>query len=374
MMIVYSYRWGLGCLALMSSLTFAGSALAQIRVGVAGPMTGPMAVFGEQMKRGVQAAAEAINKAGGIDGQQIEIVIGDDRADPKEGVSVANKFVSDGVHFVVGHFNSGVSIPASDVYKESGTLQISPSSTNTRYTDRGLWNVFRSCGRDDQQGAVAAQYILKKMPGKRIALIHDKTPAGKGVTDEVKKGLNAGGFTEVMYDAINPGEKDLGALVSRLKATSVDAVYYGGAHTEAGLMVRQMRDQGLSTVLIGADALKTDEFWAIAGPGATGTLMTFGSDPTKNQAAKNVVAEFRARGVDPEGYTLYSYAALELIKGGIKAAKSVDPKVVAATLRDGRSFPTVLGPISFDEKGDITNPDYVVYVWSKDGSYTEVGE
>src|SRR5882757_5175175 len=146
--------------ALAAALAFSGAASAQIKMGVAGPITGPNAAFGAQLVQGTTQAVEDINKAGGILGQQITLEQGDDVSDPKQGVSVANKFVGDGVKFVVGHFNSGVTIPASDVYSENGVLEITPSATNPVFTERGLWDTFRTCGRDDQQGAVAGKYLL----------------------------------------------------------------------------------------------------------------------------------------------------------------------------------------------------------------------
>src|SRR6202023_2139806 len=139
-------------------------------------------------------------------------MVGDDRADPKEGVSVANKFVGDGVKYVVGPFNSGVTMPSSEVYQENGILQVTPSATNPKITERGMWNIFRTCGRDDQQGEVAGKYILAKFKGKKIAVVHDKTTYGQGLADETKKAMNAKGIKEVMYEGINKDDKDFTAL------------------------------------------------------------------------------------------------------------------------------------------------------------------
>ena len=146
-------------LAVAASLASASSAMAQIKIGVAGPLTGPNAAFGAQLKNGAEMAAADINAAGGINGQQIQLVFGDDASDPKQGVSVANKMVGDGVKFIMGHFNSGVTIPASEVYQENGIYMITPSATNPKVTERNMWNVFRTCGRDDQQGEVAGKYL-----------------------------------------------------------------------------------------------------------------------------------------------------------------------------------------------------------------------
>ena len=358
-------------LALGAAIAFAGTAQAQLKMGVAGPLTGPNAAFGAQIKNGSEQWATDVNAKGGILGQKVEIFLGDDASKPEQGVSVANKFISDGVKFVIGHFNSGVSIPASEQYAEAGVLEITPASTNPKYTERGMWNTIRACGRDDQQGTVAGDYIAKNFKDKKVAIVHDKTPYGKGLADETQKAMNKAGAKEVVYEGINPGEKDYTALVSKLKAANVDVLYFGGLHTEAGLIVRQMRDQGMKTVLFSGDGITDKEYWNIAGPGAAGTLMTFGPDPRNNPAAKDVVAAFKAKNIDPEGYVLYSYASGQIIQQAAEAIKSLDPKKVAEYIHSGKPFDTVLGKLSFDKKGDRTNLDYVMYVW-KDGGYTEM--
>jgi branched-chain amino acid transport system substrate-binding protein len=371
-MLLTSVALGLG-------LAFSGVANAQIKIGVAGPITGPNAAFGAQLKNGAEQAVEDINAAGGINGQKLQVVIGDDVSDPKQGVSIANKFAAEGVKMVVGHFNSGVSIPSSEVYQEAGIIQVTPASTNPRFTDRGLWNTFRTCGRDDQQGAVAGAYLADKFKGKKVAIVHDKTPYGKGLADETQKAMEAKGLKAAMYEGINPGEKDYSALVSKLKQTGADVVYFGGLHTEAGLIIRQMRDQGMQSPMMSGDGIVSAEFTSIAGPGAEGTLMTFSPDPRKNPNAKDAVAKFKAKNFEPEAYTLYAYAAVQILADAAKQVGSVEPKKMADTMRQGKPFKTVIGDISFDKKGDITRPDYVMYVWKKgadgkiDYSGNEVG-
>ncbi|MFL4972122.1 MAG: ABC transporter substrate-binding protein [Microvirga sp.] len=352
-------------IALGLGVAFASAANAQIKIGVAGPITGPNAAFGAQLKNGTEQAVEDINAAGGVMGQKLALSVGDDVSDPKQGVSVANKFAAEGIKWVVGHFNSGVSIPSSDVYKESGIIQTTPASTNPRLTERGQWNTFRTCGRDDQQGEVAGSYLAKSFKGKKVAVVHDKTPYGKGLADETQKAMNKQGLKEVMYEGINTGEKDYSALVSKLKQANVDVVYFGGLHTEAGLIIRQMRDQGLNAPMMSGDGIVSSEFVSIAGPGAEGTLMTFSPDPRKNPNAKAAVEKFRKKNFEPEAYTLYSYAAVEVYKQAAEAVKSTDPKKMAEYMHSGKTFKTVIGDLSFDKKGDITRPDYVMYVWKK---------
>jgi branched-chain amino acid transport system substrate-binding protein len=355
----------LSAVALSAMVVFSGSAWAEVLIGVAGPITGANAAFGAQLQRGAEQAAADINAAGGINGEQIKVLVGDDAADPKQAISVANKFVADGVKFVVGHFNSGASIPASEVYVENGIMQISPASTNPTFTDRGLWNTFRTCGRDDQQGAVAGAYIAENFKDAKVAIIHDKTPYGQGLADETKKALNAAGVTEVIYEGVNVGDKDFSALIAKMKDAGTTLIYWGGLHTEAGLIIRQSADQGLKAPLFSGDGIVSDELAAIAGDAVIGTLNTFAPDPRLNPAAKDLVEKFRAAGFEPEAYTLYAYAAVQVIAEAAKKAGDLDPQKVAEAAKSGGPFATALGELSFDSKGDITKADYVVYEWKK---------
>jgi len=345
----------------------AGVAKADIKIAVVGPMTGQYATFGAQMKAGAEQAVADINAKGGVLGQKIELLVGDDACDPKQAVAVANQMVAKGAVFIAGHYCSGSSIPASKVYTEEGILQISPASTNPKFTDEGGPNVFRVCGRDDQQGAVAGAFLAKHFKGKKIAIIQDKTAYGKGLADETMKALKKHGGKVAMYEAYTAGEKDYSALVSKLKEARIDVLYVGGYHTEAGLIVRQMREQGMKTRLVSGDALVTKEFWDITGPAGQGTLMTFSPDPRKNPAASKVVKEFRAKKIEPEGYVLYTYGAVQVWKEAAAKAKSTKLKPVINEMHKLK-FSTVLGKFTFNKKGDVTAPGYVMYEW-KNGNY-----
>ncbi|MEX1034529.1 MAG: branched-chain amino acid ABC transporter substrate-binding protein [Sneathiella sp.] len=352
----------------MGMMVGSGAAWADITIATAGPMTGQYASFGQQMKAGAEQAVADINAAGGVNGEMLKLEIGDDACDPKQAVAVANQMVSKGVVFMAGHFCSGSSIPASAVYTEEGIIQISPASTNPKLTDEGGPNVYRVCGRDDQQGKVAGAYLADEAKaGKKIAILHDKTAYGKGLADETKASLEAAGGSSVMYEAYTAGEKDYTALVSKMKQENIDIAYVGGYHTEAGLIVRQMRDQGMKTQLVSGDALVTDEYWSITGDAGEGTLMTFSPDPRKNPGVNELVAKFREKGIEPEGYVLYTYAAVQAWADAATTAKSVKEGDVMKALNDGK-FETVLGTLSFDDKGDVTLPGYVWYEW-KDGKY-----
>ena len=359
-------------LAFGASIALSSAAFAQdVTIAVAGPMTGGESAFGRQMKNGAEMAVADINAAGGVNGKKLALDVEDDACDPKQARSVAEKIAGAKIPFVAGHYCSSSSIPASEAYADGNVLQITPASTNPTFTERKLWNVARVCGRDDQQGLIAAQYIAKNFKGKNIAILNDKTTYGKGLADETKKALNKAGITEKMYESYNKGDKDFNAIVSRLKRDNIDLVYVGGYHQESGLILRQMRDQGLKTVLMAGDALADKEYASITGPAGEGTLFTFGPDPRNKPTAKKIVEAFKAKGIDPEGYTLYTYAAFQVWSQAVKKAGTMDPKKVMDTIKKG-SWDTVIGPIEYDAKGDIKQIDYVVYKWDDKGNYAEV--
>jgi len=359
-------------LALGASFALSTAATAQdIPVAVAGPMTGSYSAFGRQLKNGADMAVAEINAAGGVLGKQLALETEDDACDPKQARSIAEKIGSANVPFVAGHYCSSSSIPASEAYADSNVLQITPASTNPLFTERKLWNVARVCGRDDQQGQVAGEYIAKNFKDKNIAILNDKSTYGKGLADETKKALNKAGVTEKMYESYNQGDKDFNAIVSRLKQQNIDLVYVGGYHTESGLIVRQMRDQGLKTILMAGDALADKEYASITGPAGAGTLFTFGPDPRKKPTAAAIVEKFKAKNIDPEGYTLYTYAAFQVWSQAAAKAGTTDPKKVMETIKAG-SWDTVIGTLDFDAKGDIKQLDYVVYKWDDKGGYAEV--
>jgi branched-chain amino acid transport system substrate-binding protein len=357
--------------AALLALAAASPAWADVQIGTAGPITGSNATFGVQLREGAEQAVADINAKGGVLGQKLVLNIGDDACDPKQAVSVANEFASKKVVFVAGHFCSSSSIPASKVYADEGILQITPASTNPKFTDEGSWNTFRTCGRDDQQGAVAGAYIAKEYKGQKIAILHDNSAYGKGLADETKKALNKAGVTEALYSAYTPGEKDYSAIVSRLKQAGVNLIYIGGYQTEIGLIKRQATQQGLNATVMGGDALVTSEYWQITGDTGEGTLMTFPSDPRIRPTAAAVVKEFKDKGIDPEGYVLYTYAAVQVWAEAATKAGTTDPKKVAAMLKSGGPWDSVLGKIGYDKKGDILDSDYTMYIWHK-GSYAQM--
>src|SRR5882724_8759233 len=360
--------------AAVLTLGVASAKAQDVVVATAGPMTGGDAIFGEQMKRGAEMAVKDLNAAGGVLGKKLKLEIGDDQCEPKQALPVANSFVQKKVIFVAGHYCSGVSIPASAVYAENNIMQVTPASTNPRLTDeakaKGWKTVARSCGRDDIQGVVAGKYLAATFKGKKIAILHDKTPYGQGIADETKKNYNSAGGKEALYDSFQKGDKDYTALVSKMKQMGIEVVYVGSYHTETGLLVKQAREQGYGAQFVAEDALVTDEFWKISGPAGEGLIMTFAPDPIENPKAKPVVDAFTKDGYKPEGYTLYTYAAFQVWASAVKAANSFDAQKVAAQIH-GKTIDTVIGSLKYDDKGDVSNSEYVWYKWH-DGHYAQI--
>ncbi len=353
----------------------------KIKIGLAGPFSGFAASFGEQLWQGGQLAVKHINAKGGINGHKIELIKADDACEPKQAVAVANKLtVKDKVAAVVGHFCSSSTMPASTVYAENNVLMITPASTNPKVTTRGLQTVFRTCGRDDQQGVVAANFITQRLKAKRIAIVHDKDTYGQGFADEVRINLRKAKLKEVLYEGLTRGEKDFSALVTKIKSVKADTVFFGGVHSEAGPLVRQMRQQGLKAHFVSGDGIVSDEMVVTAGGSkfVKGVYMTFARDPREQPAGKKIVAEYRKMGFEPEGYTLYTYAAVQAVAAAMAATlgKNSRPNgMKMAKWLKSNKVNTVMGSRTWDKNGDLTTIDYVVYKWtfeSKNKKYREL--
>lgn len=350
------------------------SAAESLKIGVAGPFTGANAAFGEQLWRGAQQAATDINGSGGLLGRAIELIKADDACEPKQAVSVANRLIDlNGVLAVVGHFCSSSTLPASEVYADAGVLMITPGSTNPMVTERQLSTVLRMCGRDDQQGAVGAEFVAKQLKASRVAILHDKDTYGQGLADAIRAHLHKLGQRELLYEGLTRGEKDFNALVTKLKSMRADAVYFGGLHGEAGPLVRQMREQGMTAPLISGDGIVSAELLVSAGgPKFTeGIYMTFGADPRTLPSGRKIVQTFRDHGYEPEGYTLYAYATVQTIAAAMAATRSTDGETLGTWLRT-HTVDTVMGPKSWDDKGDLRVSNYVMYRWDDQGRYHEL--
>ena len=350
--------------AFAATLLASQIARADITIGLVAPLTGPVAAYGDQVKNGAQTAVDVINKNGGVLGEKLVLKLADDAGDPKQGVSSANLLVGEKVKFVVGPVTSGVAMAVSDVLAESGVLMVTPTATSPALTTRGLTNVFRTCGRDDQQADIAANYVLKNLKDKKIAIVHDKGTYGKGLADAFQKGINAGGLKEVAALTVNPGDKDLSAVVTRLKAANVEVIYFGGYHPEGGLLARQLADGGVKAQIIGGEGLSNTEYWAIGNQAAAGTLFTNASDALKNPDSAEAVAVLKEKGIPAEAFTLNAYAAVQVLKAGIeKAGKADDTAAVATALKDGQPIQTAIGKLTYGENGDLSSPSFSLFKW-----------
>ena len=359
--------FGILGIALSASLP----ARADIVIGVPGPMTGGMAWIGEQGERGAALAIAELNAAGGVLGEPVRILLVDDFCDADQALAAAKKLVAEEVALVAGHLCSGAALAASKVYEEAGILMISPTATNPALTEQGFANVFRMSGRDTLQGTMAAEYLAARWGGQDIAIIHDGQAYGKGIAEEARRRLSDHGVTGILFDAIEPGQADYSTLVDELQAAQIGALYFAGYTAEAGLIIRQARSRGYDLEMIGSDALISEYFWHVAGQAAVGVRFVSMSDPRANPQAAEIVARFRADGYEPEGITLYSYAAVKVWAQAVEKAGTVEPKAVAAALR-AHQFDTVLGTIGFDEKGDVYGYEpFVWYVW-REGNYEPV--
>ena len=340
-----------------------------IKIGIAGPMTGAQAKMGTDFRNGVTIAVEEWNSKGGILGKKIEMVIGDDQADPKQAVAVANKLINDGAVGIIGHFNSSCSIPASDVYNRSGIPMISPGSTNPQITERGYRGVFRVCGRDDQQGKVAADFVKTKLKIKKVAIIHDKTTYGQGLADEFKK--NLGGDVEVVYyGGITQGDKDFKTVLTSIKDKKPEMIYFGGIYPETGLLVKQAREINVAVPFMSGDGSIDPKFVEIAGDkAAEGTYLTFSPDPKNIPAAKGFIEKYNAKFGELGPYSVYAYDAINILLTAIKEAGITDGKAIIEKLHS-MEFSGALGKIKFTDKGDVTGSPYVIWI-TKNGKFEE---
>jgi branched-chain amino acid transport system substrate-binding protein len=338
----------------------------EIVIGLAGPMTGDLAAFGEQMRRGAGAAVDDINAKGGVLGKQVRLVIEDDQCKPNLAVGAAKRLVTAGAVFVDGHFCSGSSIPASEIYAGADVLQITPSSTNNALTDeaaaKGITTLLRVCNRDDQQGVFAGAWIAKTYAGRNVAVIDDTSPYGRGLADVTVATLEQNGLKPLVRTTYSHGDQDFTTLIDTLIVGKIDVVYAGGYHDDEARILRQAREKGLKADWISGDALNTGEFATIAGPAAAGVRFSDAPSATNLPSAAAVVAKIRGEGYEPEGYTLNAYAAVQVFAAAATASGTTDAKTLGAWLRKS-TVPTVLGDLSWDSKGDVTKPRFTWFVW-----------
>ena len=343
-----------------------------IKIGIAGPKTGPVTQYGDMQFMGAKQAIADINAKGGVDGKLLEAKEYDDACDPKQAVAVANKVVNDGVKFVVGHLCSSSTQPASDIYEDEGVIMITPAATSPEITSRGYKLVFRTIGLDSAQGPAAGNYIADHVKPKVVAVIHDKQQYGEGIATAVKQTLEKKGVKVALFEGINAGDKDFGSLIQKLKQANVDFVYYGGYHPELGLILRQAKEKGVNAKFMGPEGVGNDSISQIAQGASEGLLVTLPKSFDADPANKAIVDALVADKKDPSGpFVFPAYSAVEVIAGGIAAAKSEDTAKVAAAIHAG-TFKTPTGDLSFDAKGDLKDFKFVVYEWHFGKPKTEV--
>jgi len=362
----------IAALGVAAGLTFAAGAQAQtIKIGVVGPTTGAVTQYGDMVREGVDTAVERINAAGGVNGKKLETVVIDDGCEPKQGPVAANRVVNSKIGFVVGHVCSGATIAAADIYNNEGVVMVTPSATAPALTDGKNYEfIFRTIGRDDQQGPAAAKFVLEKIKPKKAAVLHDKQSYGQGIATAVKNDLEKGGVPVAVFEGINAGDSDYSAVITKLKSQGVDFVYYGGYHPEMGLLLRQAAEQGVKAKWMGPEGAGNPDINAIAGDAVEGMLLTLPADFTQNAANADIVKSFEAKKRNAGGaFQMTAYAATQVIADGIKGAGSDDPTKVAKYLH-ANSFDTPIGKVSWNKQGDLTNFSFDVFTWHKDGSKT----
>lgn len=356
----------------LGAALLAGGAHAQtVKIAIAGPMTGPVTQYGDMIKAGAQTAIEQINAAGGVNGQQLEAVVFDDACEPKQAVAVANRIVSEKIKFVLGHVCSGSTIPASDIYENEGVVMVTPSATSPALTDgKKRTLIFRTIGRDDQQGPAAAKYIIEKVKPKKVAVLHDKASYGQGIATSVKNALDGAKIPVAVFEGINAGDSDYSAIITKLKSQGVDFVYFGGYHPEMGLLLRQSREQGVKVTFMGPEGVGNNDITAIAGPSSEGMLVTLPADFSQDPANAPVVKAFTDKKREYNGaFQMTAYTGVKVIADAINGAKSADPTKVAAYMHKN-SFQTPIGNVEYDAKGDLKSFNFVVYTWHQDATKT----
>lgn len=340
-----------------------------IRIGVAAQLTGREAKMGSDFINGVTIAVDEWNAAGGLLGKRIEVLPGDDAADPKQAVAVANKLVNEKVIGVIGHFNSSCSIPASAVYNRAGIPMITPASTNPQLTEQGYRGVFRVCGTDEQQGNVAAVFAREKLGVKRVAVLHDKTTYGQGFADLFRKHLGPG-VEAVYYGGITKGDVDFKTILTSVKAKRPELIFFGGIYPETGLLVKQAREIGLTAPFLSGDGSIDPKFVEIAGStAAEGTYLTFSPDPEHIPSAKSFIEKYKKKHGELGPYSIYAYDAVNILLTAAKSAGTTDGAALIEKLHS-LEFPGALGAIRFTEKGNVSHAPYLVWI-TKNGKFVE---
>jgi branched-chain amino acid transport system substrate-binding protein len=339
---------------------------ATVKIGSASPLTGPQAHIGIDIRNGVQLAIDDANAAGvEIGGRKVklELVVEDDEANPTKAATVAQKLVDSKVSAVVGHFNSGASIPASKVYSDAGIPQISPGSTNPKYTQQGFKTAFRVVAHDDQQGPTIARFAVENLKAKKVAVIDDSTAYGQGLADAFEKTAKSLGAEVVAREHTTDKDTDFKAILTKIKGRTPDLIMFGGIDPQAGPMVKQMSELGIKAKYIGGDGMQTPNFIKLAGPASEGTMASIpGLPKEKMPGGEAFLQKYKARfNQDVELFAPMGYDAVMVFVDSMKRAGSSDPVKFLPEVGKTK-YQGVIGPIEFDEKGDLKNGPITIYV------------
>jgi branched-chain amino acid transport system substrate-binding protein len=366
-------RFNLTSLAVAAALASVGgiaSAQTVVKLGHVAPLTGTAAHLGKDNEAGAKLAIEELNaKKLKIGGKEItfELLSEDDASDPKQGTAAAQKLVDAKVAGVIGHLNSGTTIPASKLYKDAGIPQVSPSATNPKYTQQGFKTAFRVVAHDGQLGGTLGRYAVKEVKAKSIAIIDDRTAYGQGVADEFAKAAKAAGGKVVGREYTNDKATDFNAILTKLKGAKPDLVFYGGMDAVAGPMLRQMKQLGIDAKFMGGDGLCTGELPKLAGD-ALGENRVIcaeagGVTADKAKAMEDFRAKFKSKfNMDVQIYAPYVYDAVNVVVAAMQKANSTDPKKYLSELAK-ISYDGVTGKIMFDAKGDVKDGALTLYTY-----------
>ena len=362
---------------------FAGAASAQdmvVKIGHVAPTSGGIAHLGKDNENGARMAIDELNAKGVMIGgkkAKFELLAEDDAGDPKQGTAVANKLVDAKVNGVIGHLNSGTSIPASKIYSDAGIPQISPSATNPKYTRQGFKTTFRVVADDVHLGGTLGRYAVKELKGKSIVVIDDRTAYGQGVAEEFAKAVKASGGAIAESQFTTDKATDFTAILTSIKAKNPDVVFFGGMDAVAGPMIRQMKQLGINSKFMGGDGICSGELPKLSGGAmADGQVICAeagGVDKSEQATLDKWKADYKKKfGIDVQIYAPYVYDALNLMVAAMEKAGSADPKVYLPVLAKTTGYKGVTGTISFDEKGDIKNGALTMHTY-KGGKEESMG-
>ena len=354
---------------LVAAMSLVGTANAQqaeqVKIGFAGPMTGPQAHYGTDFQNGVKLAIADMNATKPvIGGKQVEFVLdaADDQADPRTGTTVAQKLVDDGIKGMIGHFNSGTTIPASRIYANAGIPEVA-MATAPEYTQQGFKTTFRMMTSDTQQGSVAGTFAVKNLGMKKIAIVDDRTAYGQGLADQFAKAAKAAGATIVDREFTNDKAVDFKGILTKLKAANPDLIYYGGADAQAAPMAKQMKSLAIKAPLMGGEMLHTPDFLKIAGPAAEGAYASLAGLPLSDMpGGSQYVAKYKkAFGTDVETYSPYAYDGTMALLSAMKKANSTDPAKYLPELAKTQMPGVTTTHLAYDEHGDLKNGGITIY-------------